>query len=178
MTLILTPDAASWSSGRKFPCRGHVKDTPASQPRDTPCPRHCPTKNAPRHRKVTSASVLLFLAFPNTRTSSQKVLADQLRSTRSGRFNPIRRGGIFPIGCTPHRNKHFPEGRGPEADRYGHRPLHGLAEPPSKGHSACYTQIPDDSGVANTPERAGPPIGHADVPDLAADDPDRLRRSG
>jgi len=36
----------------------------------------------------------------------------------------------------------------------------------------------EGSSGANTPEHASPPIGHADVPDLAADDPNRLRRSG
>ena len=102
--------SVSWAHGRRFQCRGHANNTPASQPRGTPCPRHSPTKNAPQHRKVTPASVLLILACPNTRTASQTVRADQQGSTRSGRLNPIRRGGIFPIGCTPHRNKHVPKG--------------------------------------------------------------------
>jgi hypothetical protein len=137
-----------------------------------------PHENALRHRKITPASILLILAFPNTRTSSQKVRADQQGSTRSGRLNPIRRGGIFPIGYTPHRNKHFPEGGRPKADRYGRRPLHGQAGQSSRGHSTNDVQIPDDSSGANTAEHAGPQIGHADLPDLAAHDPDRLRRCG
>ena len=88
-------------------------------------------------------------------------------STSSGRFNPIRRGVIFPIRCTPHSNKHFHQCNCQESARRDRKSKQGrcsathriqalLSRSPHEDRHCCRggrmrtrTQHPETAGVTN-----------------------------
>ena len=118
MTSILTPDAASWSNERRYPCRSHMEErfcvvvtwtnTPASLPYERPCPRRAlHDKNTasqishPCERVVDSRICQHF--FITSGNSSQKTTFNLIRCTPPATSNFVNAEAQKPIVTTAGR---------------------------------------------------------------------------